>query len=112
MLIAVPERGRRLPDGVLIKGSILARVLGLRVLTLDATVVLTPADVSDPKFGSDDPKFGSDHPKFGSDHSLRRTPSAAGQPNRLRAPSHGLADAIRRLDEGAALLAESREDAG
>ena len=50
MLTAVPDRSARLSGGILIEGSILARVMGVRLLTLDATIVLTPADVTSIQF--------------------------------------------------------------
>ena len=41
---ASPTTGARRPsDGILIQASILARLLGLRLLTLDATITLVPA---------------------------------------------------------------------
>lgn len=35
--------GRRLSDGALVQGSVRARLLGLPILRLDATIVLVPA---------------------------------------------------------------------
>jgi hypothetical protein len=89
-LEAVPDRRRRVSDGVLVEASILARLLGIRLLTLDATLVLVPAVVSAPP----------------------RTP-----PRRTRAPrarpaavGRGLAEAVRSINEGAELLDEARRD--
>lgn len=48
-LTAVPDRGGQPSDGVLVEGSIVTRLLGLRLLKLDATVVVVPADVSAPR---------------------------------------------------------------
>ena len=45
---AARDRRRRPSDGVVVEASILARLLGLRLLTLDATVVLVPAEVTAP----------------------------------------------------------------
>jgi len=39
----VPDDDARLADGVLVEADVHARVLGLRLLRLDATVVLLPA---------------------------------------------------------------------
>ncbi len=64
-----------------------ARVLGLRLLKLDATVVLVPADVTD---GSSTPVNGR----------RRAFLPAAGR------TGPGLAEALRSLDQGAELLAE------
>jgi hypothetical protein len=73
---AIPDRGKRLSDGMLIEASVLARVLGLKVLTLDAKVMLLPA--------------------------APRTSSGA--------IGRGLADAVRSLDEGAAILDDTRRN--
>jgi hypothetical protein len=50
----VPDRRRRPSDGVLVEASIVARLLGIRLLRLDATVVLVPADVTAPSSAPDD----------------------------------------------------------
>jgi hypothetical protein len=42
----VTDRRNSLAHGVLVQGSIKGRVLGMRILTLDTTVILAPADVS------------------------------------------------------------------
>jgi hypothetical protein len=80
-LEAVPDRRRRVSDGVLVEASILARLLGLRLLTLDVTLVLVPADVSAPS-------------------------TVPARP----VPGRGLADAVRSISEGAELLAEARRN--
>jgi hypothetical protein len=78
---------------VLVEGSILAHVLGLRLLRLEATVVLIPADVST----STPPRRAA------------RRPSSTLPPRRSAVPRRGLADAARDIDEGARLLAHARE---
>ena len=83
-------------DGVLVEASILARVLGVRLLTIDATVALVPADVKGPSQAAHAP------PLLGSARSSGRAPTRSG------AARHGLAEAVRSLDEGAMLLAEAR----
>lgn len=88
-----PDGRRRLSQGVLVEASILARLLGLRLLMLEATVVLTPADVTTRSSGQ------------------RRTagrPPGASPPRRSAAAGRGLADAVRNLDEGAKLLEQAR----
>jgi len=82
-VVPIPQRGRRLSDGVLVEASILARVLGVRLLTLDATVVLAPADVGEP---------------------------AAPPPAGSSRGHGGLAEAVRSIDEGARVLARTRRD--
>jgi hypothetical protein len=85
-LNAVPDPTRRLGEGVLVEACLRAHVLGLRLLTIRATVVLAPAAVG-PSSSDDD----------------------ARPQGRLRRPAGGaLADARRSLDEGAELLAGAR----
>ena len=88
MLAAVADRRRRLSDGVLVDASIRARLLGLQLLTIDATVVLAPAEVTAPSSAAPDPP--------------RRTSG--------RSSRHALAEAVRSIDEGAQLLAEARRN--
>jgi hypothetical protein len=86
-LAAFPHRRKRLSDGVLVEGSILARVLGLRLLTLEATVVLAPADVVD----------------------AAARPSGR-RPLPPRVVGRGLAEAARTIDQGSEFLAEARRN--
>jgi hypothetical protein len=97
VLSAAPDRRRRLSDGVLLEASVLGRVLGVRILTLRATVVLAPATVTTAADG--DPPARVDG---------RRSRAA---PARRRAGGRELAEAVRRIDEGAELLAEARRRA-
>lgn len=92
-LTAIPDRRRRPSDGLVVEARIVARLLGLRLLTLEATVVVVPAEVTAP------------------------TPAGRGTQPRAPARSDGapperavgsLAEAVRRIDEGAAILAEVR----
>jgi hypothetical protein len=41
----VPDGGGRLADGVVVEGSLVARLLGLRLLVIDARLVLAPAQL-------------------------------------------------------------------
>jgi hypothetical protein len=45
-LTAAVDRSRRLSEGALVQASIRARLLGLPLLRLDATVVLMPATIT------------------------------------------------------------------
>lgn len=45
-LTAAVDRGRRLSEGSLVQASVRARLLGIPLLRLDATVVLAPATTS------------------------------------------------------------------
>jgi hypothetical protein len=91
MLMASPDRRRRLADGVLVEASIRARLLGLRLLKIDATVVLVPADITAPTRAA-------------------QAPPERRRPQRSGAAGHGLAEAVRSINEGAELLAEARRN--
>jgi hypothetical protein len=100
VLAATPERRMRPSDGLVIEASILARLLRIRLLTLEATVVVLPADVTAP---------------FSAPPDMRTRPSvrsAGALPARSAASGRrGLAEAVRTIDEGAAILAEARRTA-
>jgi hypothetical protein len=94
--MATPDRHRRLSEGVLVEATIRARLLGVRLLTIDATVVLAPADVTAPSLGAHDPPASA---------------RSSGTPrNRSAASGHGLAEAVRSINEGMELLATTRRD--
>jgi hypothetical protein len=89
-----PDRERSRPGATLVEASVTARLLGLRILTLDATMALVPADVT---------VTPARVPR-------RATPALTRpsvRPPGPQAPAgHRLADAVRTLDEGTRLLAE------
>ena len=93
-----PDFSRRLSDATLVEASVSARLLGMRLLTLDATVVLVPAEES---AATPDASAQDARPAAGSAQDAR---PAAGRGR------HGLADAVRNLEQGAKLLAEARCD--
>ena len=76
----------------------MARILGMRLLTLDASIVLVPAEVTAPSSAPHD--------------SPARTPArfSGVSPARSGAIGRGLADAVRSINEGAELLAEARRN--
>ena len=86
---ALADPRRRRSQGVLVEASVLARLLGLRLLRLEATVVLVPADVSP-----------------------GRPPVRSARVPRARSDAVGgaLARAVRSIDEGAELLADARRE--
>jgi hypothetical protein len=98
-LTAIPDRSRRLSDGVLVDASIRARLLGLRLLTIDATIVLVPADVAGTS--------PTAHPAAAQRPAPRPVPPA---PRRSVAAGPRLAQAVRTINEAAELLAETRRD--
>jgi hypothetical protein len=42
-LVAIPDGGGRLAEGLLVEGSLVARLLGVRLLAIDARLVVAPA---------------------------------------------------------------------
>jgi hypothetical protein len=50
-LTAAIDRGRRLSEGSVVQASIRARLLGMPLLRLDATVVLAPATITSSSSG-------------------------------------------------------------
>jgi hypothetical protein len=90
-----PDRTRRLADGALVQASVRARLLGLPLLRLDATVVLAPAEIS----------------------AAQSTAHQPARPKNARSPAipmtdtgHRLAKAVRSINQGAQLLAEVRRE--
>ena len=98
LLTAVPDRRKRLSQGILIEASVLARLLGIKLLKLDATVVLTPADVAAPSAAPRGLPVLESAPRAGL---TTRGPYPSGR---------GLADAVRHIKEGEELLAEARHN--
>ena len=97
-LMATPDRRRRLSEGVLVDASIRARLLGIRLLTIDAIVVLAPADVTGPSVAAPDQP---QHASVGSSGISRKRSAATGR---------GLAEAVQSINEGVELLAEARRN--
>ena len=96
VVVAVaPDRRRRLSDAALVEASIAARLLGIRILTVNATVALMPADLT-----AATPSRAA-HASTGSSGDSR---------GRSRASGPRLADAVRNLSEGAELLAEAQRN--
>lgn len=73
-------RSSRLSEGTFVQAAVRARLLGIPLLKVDATVMLIPASVT--------------------------APSSA------RLSANDLADAVRSINEGAAILAELRNGDG
>jgi hypothetical protein len=94
---AAPGEGR-LSGGMLIEASILARLLRLRLLTVDASVLLLPANPT-ATAPSGDPARELRYPA-----EPRRQLTSNGD------RESGLTDAIRTLDEGTEFLAEARRN--
>lgn len=96
-LTAAPVHGRRLSEGALVEASVRARVLGIPLLRLEATVALVPAEYATP---------------FRAAQGTPARPSArsSGTPPARSGGNGGLAQAVRSINEGAAVLAEVRRN--
>ncbi|HEU4703895.1 MAG TPA: hypothetical protein VFS37_15550 [Conexibacter sp.] len=82
--------------GVVVEASIVARLLRIRLLRLDATVVVLPADVAEP-LPQPSPARPPPRRELGG-------PSTDGRPR--------LAEAVRAIEESAAILARTRRAGG
>jgi hypothetical protein len=98
LTVASPRR-RDLSEGTLIEASVAARLLGIRLLTLDATVVLMPADLQAARSAADEPAAYASARRQG----VPRT--------RSRPTGPRLAEAVRSIQEGAELRAVARHGA-
>lgn len=95
-LTAAPVHGRRLSEGALVEASVRARVLGIPLLRLEATVALVPAEFATPSPAAHGPP-------------ARPSARSSGAPPAGSA-NGGLAQAVRSINEGAAVLAEVRRN--
>jgi len=77
-------------EGMLVRGRVLARLFGIKLLTLEAQVVVEPAEVEGPPVA---------------------LPPRRGPTGEPRPIGTGLAQATRTIDEGAASLAAARNGA-
>ena len=84
---------------MLVEASLLARVIGIKLLTIDATIALVPADI---RASSSAAPVAPARASGG---------SRAVAPQRSRVAGRGLADALRSIDEAAELLAEAQRQA-
>lgn len=94
-LTAAVDPSRRLSEGALVQASVRARLLGIPLLRLDATVVLMPAETAAP---------------FSAPHKPARTRSSGVSLTHPTAAGRGLAEAVRSINEGAEVLAEVRRN--
>lgn len=104
-MTVVPDGRRRLSEGVVVEARLLGRLLGLRLLKIDADLVIAPAQVrsapADVSTEARSPANGAaDAPP-----ASRRLP--AGTPRDL---GRGLAEAARYLEEGRTTLAAARHN--
>jgi hypothetical protein len=90
---ATPDSRKRLSEGALVEASVRARLLGIPLLRLDATIVLVPAGL----------RSSSPAP-----HQAGARTSAV--PARSDGAGSGLAEAVRSIDEAAQVLADVRRN--
>lgn len=96
----VPDPRKRLSDGVFVNASVRARLLGIPLLRIEATIALAPAGLR-----ATAPASGRRGlPIRGSS----KSPPAASTHTGI--PGRAVIDARRTIDEGAEFLAESRRN--
>ena len=88
VLTSAADRRRSLANGALVQASVRARLLGIPLLRLDATVVLVPAEIEAPS----------------------STPYVPARSFGSGAVGRGLAEAVRSINEGGEILAEMRHN--
>lgn len=89
-----PDLRRRLSDGALVEASIRARLLGVPLLKIEATIVLVPAQTTGRSAALHEPP-------------ARASGRSSGVPPTRTAPAgRGLAEAVRSINDGARLLAQ------
>jgi hypothetical protein len=96
-LSAIPDGSRHLSEGLIVEARLVARLIGIRLLTIDAELIVSPAEMRNVRAAAGDLTVGP--------------PSAtalAAPPLRSRPIGAGLATAEQLIDEGAAALAASR----
>ena len=91
-LTARPDPRGSLADGILIQGSVRGRVLGIPILKIRTTLVLSPAQIDD----------------RGTPARTRRTPGLPRSSATQVASGRRLADAVKTISQGAEQLANSR----
>lgn len=101
-VLSIPGSTRRLSEGVALKASVIARLLGMRLLTLDATVLVAPAEIT----------ATTTVPSSSPPPSLPLPPALPHRPaGRSRPVGDGLREAARDIEAGAASLAAARAGA-
>jgi hypothetical protein len=98
VLEVAPDRRRRLSDAALVEASVVARLFGMPILKINATVALVPADVTTAR--------SAVHGRPARE-SIARSGDPPGRPG---GGGGRLADAVRHLNEGEALLAKAQRN--
>lgn len=94
---ALPDHANRLSEGILLQGTILARFMGLRLLKLDATLTILPADTRR-------------HVPVPEQRRLAPSLDLHTAFTRPVAPRHSLGEALQAIQQSRELLARAREN--
>lgn len=105
--MAVPDSSKRLSDGLVIETSVLARLFGFKLLTLQGTVLVSPAQLRELSMPSDErPAGAASQCAAGDDVPVPPRETGQGASPRLR--PHGAHGA--RLGLAKRLLSESADE--
>jgi hypothetical protein len=104
--MVAPDLTRRRADATLVEASVTARLLGMRILRIDATVALVPAEVAIATPPVVTPPVVTPPVETRAAYAPGR--SFGAPRGRAGAVGPRLADAVRNLDEGAKVLAKVR----
>jgi hypothetical protein len=102
----IPDSSKQLSDGVVVQASVLARLLGVKLLTVDATVLVSPAQLTGDEIQQDAGPVTAPRPQP-EVHGLVLGAGSAGTPSPARSPN-GLVGS--RLGLAARLLEDSTGD--
>jgi hypothetical protein len=102
----IPDSSKQLSDGVVIQASVLARLLGVKLLTVDATVLVSPAQLTEHEIQQDVRPVMAPRPQA-EVHGLALGAGSEGAAPPLRSPN-GLVGS--RLGLAARLLEDSTGD--
>ncbi len=102
----IPDSSKQLSDGVVVQASVLARLLGVKLLTVDATVLVSPAQLTEHEIQQDAGPVIAPRPQP-EIHGLVLGAGSAGTASPTRSPN-GLVGS--RLGLAARLLEDSTGD--
>jgi hypothetical protein len=87
--MVIPDSSKRLSDGLVIETAVVARLLGVKLLTLEGTVLASPAQLKE--FGARAPSVGPAAASPAASSPAASSPAASSQvvtpPARRRAPT-------------------------
>ena len=104
--LVIPDSSKQLSDGVVVQASVLARLLGVKLLTVDATVLVSPAQLTEHEIQQEVGPVMAPRPQP-EVHGLALGAGSAGTASPARSPN-GLVGS--RLGLAARLLEDSTGD--